>query len=165
MEKIDITERSFICGVCQKADYVECYQSKVSKGTITLEACLSALLFEPKWITFLYKLRNLLVKPFGLDTNMESKKDLNAQKGEKFSFFNVLERSEREILLFADDKHLKAWFSLQYEVNQDIYVVKLTTVIKFHNLMGRVYFSIIKPFHYLIVRNMLARICNQSIQN
>ncbi|WP_159431298.1 DUF2867 domain-containing protein [Bacteroides ihuae] len=160
MEKIDITEHSFIYHVCQSADYVECYQSKASKGTITLESCLSTLLFEPKWITLLYKLRNLLVKPFGLETNMESKKDLNAQKGEKVSFFNVLERSEREILLFADDKHLEAWLSFQYEVYQETYIVKLATVVKFHNLMGRGYFSIIKPFHYLIIRDMLARICN-----
>ncbi|WP_321424186.1 DUF2867 domain-containing protein [uncultured Bacteroides sp.] len=159
MEKVDIAERSFIYDVCRKADYVECYQSKANKGTITLELCLSSFLVEPKWVTFLYKLRNTLVKPFGLETTTELNIDPNAQKGHNFGFFKVLERSEQEILLFANDKHLEAWFSLQHEANQEISVVKFATVVRFHNLMGKIYFSIIRPFHYLIIRNMLARVC------
>ena len=160
MEKVDIAECSFIYDVSQEANYTECYQSKVNNGKITLESCLLSLLYKPQWVKILYKLRNVLVKPFGLKATTGSNATPNVQKGDKFVFFNVLERNEREILLFANDKHLEAWFSIQYDVNQDCSVVTFATVFKYHNLMGRIYFIIIKPFHYLIIRDLLSRTCN-----
>lgn len=159
VKRANIAKQSFIYELSLKADYLECYQTVLNNKSISLEACLSSFTAQPKWVDFLYKLRNTLVKPFGLDTPIHKVADVNPQKGEKLGFFDVLERSETEILLNANDKHLEAWFSIKTESNQNQCVVKIITVVAFHNLMGRIYFFIIKPFHYLIIKDMLNRIC------
>jgi len=159
MEKINIAEQSFIYGFSLSADYSECYQMATNKKSVTLESCLSSFSFRPKWVDFLFKLRNILVKPFNLDTSTDEVTNNNPEKGEKLGFFDVLERSETEILLNANDKHLEGWFSLQYETDKDKHTVKIVTVVKFHNLMGKIYFYTIKPFHYLIIRDALIKMC------
>lgn len=159
VERANIAEQSLIYGHSLNADYSECYQMMTNEKTVTLETCLASFLLKPKWVDFLYKLRNTLVKPFGLDASTDKVTDFNSQKGGKLSFFDVLERNDTEILLNANDKHLEAWFSIQTESNRNQSVVKITTVVAFHNLMGKIYFSIIKPFHYLIVKDMLNRMC------
>jgi len=159
IERTTIPIQSFIYGFSLSADYSECYQASTDNKSVTLELCLSSFSFQPKWVDFLYKLRNILVKPFGLKTSTDEITNINPQKGEKLSFFDVLERSETEILMYANDKHLEGWFSLQYEPDRNKQNVRLTTVVTFHNLMGRIYFYTIKPFHYLIVRDLLSRMC------
>ncbi len=159
IERTTIPMQSFIYGFSLSADYSECYQMSTDKKSITLESCLSSFSFQPKWADFLYKLRNILVKPFGLETSTDEVTNINPQKGEKLGFFDVLERNEAEILMYANDKHLEGWFSLQYEPDGKNNIVRFVTVVTFHNLMGRIYFYTIKPFHYLIVRDMLSRMC------
>jgi len=159
IERTTIPMQSFIYGFSLSADYSECYQTFTDKKSVTLESCLSLFSFKPKWVDFLYKLRNLLVKPLGLKTSTDEITNINPQKGEKLNFFDVLERSETEILMYANDKHLEGWFSLQCEPGRNKHIVRFVTVVTFHNLMGRIYFYTIKPFHYLIVRDMLYRMC------
>jgi len=159
IERTTIPMQSFIYGFSLSADYSECYQMSTDKKSITLESCLSSFSFQPKWVDFLYKFRNILVKPFGLETSTDEVTNINPQKGEKLSFFDVLERSETEILMHATDKHLEGWFSLQYEPYRNKHIVMFATVVTFHNLMGRIYFYTIKPFHYLIVKDLLCRMC------
>ena len=81
IERTTIPMQSFIYGFSLSADYSECYQMFTDKKSVTLESCLSLFSFKPKWVDFLYKLRNLLVKPFGLKTSTDEITNINPQKG------------------------------------------------------------------------------------
>ncbi len=116
-------------------------QTSKSVENITLDV------FEiSNWVEYLLKIRNFLVKPFGLYISTNKRKD----KVLKLPF-KVLEKSKYEIVMGETDKHLDFWVSV-LKCDQN---VMLTTVVKFHNLLGRVYFLPVKPFHKLIVYNSL----------
>ena len=71
--------------------------------------------------------------------------------------FSVIDRSETEIVMAEDDKHLYFRTSLFVEEtsDQNRENVYLTTLVQFHNIWGKLYFSPVKPFHKLIMKALL----------
>ncbi|MFA6873452.1 MAG: DUF2867 domain-containing protein [Bacteroidaceae bacterium] len=161
LKKVDIAKDAFIYQASKEADYKECYETQLIKGNISMKKCLIAFFYNPKWVALLYKLRKILVRPFGLITDDNPTKiNIDVQKGDKCSFFEVLERNETEIVLFGTDKHLEAWCAIQYDLYPDQhYVLRCSTLVKYHNRLGKVYFFLIRPFHYFVIRDLLNRIC------
>ena len=72
--------------------------------------------------------------------------------------FPVIDRSESEIVMAEDDKHLYFRSSLLIQDTSDRYLqaAYLTTIVQFHNIWGKIYFAIVRPFHRLIMKEMLA---------
>lgn len=116
----------------------------------------------PSWGEPLMNIRNALVKAFGLKTgraDFENSVDENIhyEKGSKISFFTVHSRNENEIVLYENDRHLNFRTSVfvnrsNKEGEAEIYS---TTVVKFNNIWGRLYFTPVKPFHRAIVKTSL----------
>jgi len=108
----------------------------------------------PKWIEGLMKLRNVMVKLIGLSS--EKPKDYNESfaVGGYIGFFKIMNLSETEIVMGADDDHLnfRAVISLQPSLTYNVFV---TTLVEYNNKKGKVYMNIIKPFHRLVVRRMV----------
>lgn len=109
------------------------------------------LLFErmfcdfPKPVRWLLGLRNMVMKPFGIKGGI-SFKDL------------VIERNDEEIVLFKADKHLDFWVGLMCsEASTEKRTASVTTVVRFNNTLGKVYFVGIWLFHKLIAGSMLRR--------
>lgn len=99
----------------------------------------------PKPVRWLLGLRNMVMKPFGIKGGI-SFKDL------------VIERNKEEIVLFKADKHLDFWVGLMYsETTSGKQTVSVTTIVRFNNTLGKVYFVGIWLFHKLIVGSMLRR--------
>ncbi len=160
LKQVKIAKGAFIYDPSRNSDYKECYQTELVRGAVSMKKCLAAFLYTPAWLSFLYKLRAVLVKPFGLKTEQVVNKNTDVQKGDRFAFFEVLERNDTEILLYGTDKHLEAWCAIEYELcPEDSYVVRCSTVVKYHNLLGKIYFFIIRPFHYFVIRALLNRVC------
>lgn len=112
----------------------------------------------PKWINNLFKLRNTLVKPFGL--KVDSGKDFQQleeciRTGGSFSFISVSDKSPNETVLCLTDKHLTAYLSVNIKNNDEKDEVGLITLVNFHNKLGYIYFYTIYPFHHIVVRKML----------
>ena len=99
------------------------------------------------------KLRNLLVKPFGLQNEGLGAAQLeeSIRSGGSYGFFSVAAKSSNETVVRLDDKHLSAWMSVM-TVGNDVYAI---TLVKYHNRLGRAYFFVIGPFHKIIVRSAL----------
>lgn len=119
-----------------------------------------------KWIEALFKLRNYLVKPFNLYTpeNVVTKStNERIIKGGKVAFFDVLEVKEEEVLLFADDTHLKAWFSVFIDNDSVSKRITFTTTVQTKNRFGKIYLAVIKPFHKLIIKVMLKKVAQQYL--
>jgi hypothetical protein len=105
---------------------------------------------NPSWIGRLIGLRNLLVKPFGLKTSGENE----PSNGAVIGLFPVLSETPDRLVAGFDDRHLD--FRVIVDVAAGEHVTA-TTLVKTHNLLGRLYLAIVLPFHRVIVRSMLRR--------
>ncbi len=115
---------------------------------------------SPKWISRLFTLRDWLVKPFGIQSGSNDK-NINAfaeciRTGGSYRFVTIPCKSENETILCANDTHLVMYFSVKIDPEStNVKRLTITTLVKFHNLLGRLYFYTILPFHYIIVKSMI----------
>ena len=106
----------------------------------------------PPWIRGLLGLRNLITRPFGLKPGRNRTAPATPQIG----IFPVIRQSPGEVVMGLNDRHLD--FRVSVEIRnldagrQDISV---STAVRTHNLFGRGYLTVVKPFHRLIVPSML----------
>jgi hypothetical protein len=79
--------------------------------------------------------------------------------------FRVYERTDDEVLLGEDDRHLDFRVSmlLQREGLEAPRVV-VATVVRYNGRLGRLYFAVVRPFHRRIVPAMLRRTLGRAAQ-
>jgi hypothetical protein len=113
---------------------------------------------SPRWIDGLMALRNRIVAPLGLKTPVWHRRATEATIG----IFPVVSESSDRLVAGFDDRHLD--FRVIVEVSRagGGSRVTATTVVRTHNLLGRVYLAAVLPFHRIIVRSMLRRIAKPS---
>ncbi|MGD8455006.1 MAG: DUF2867 domain-containing protein [Anaerolineales bacterium] len=133
----------------------------------SIDYILTALFLSsiPGWVRVLLKLRDILVKPFDLETgpipeqvNVDT--SVRYSIGDRAIIFTVIDRSDTEIVMAEDDKHLYFRTSLCIEKTsrQNLENLHLTTLVQYHNIGGRLYFMPVKPFHRLIMKTMLKKL-------
>lgn len=89
---------------------------------------------------------NALVKPFGLITD-----------GRLHD--TVCERNDDELIFGMPDSHLTFHASLWCGAcQQGRQVISITTVVRYNNRFGRIYFFFVRPFHRIIMQTMLSRV-------
>ena len=124
----------------------------------------------PKWIDKLFIFRNKVVKLFGLKTaNNISKRqqqleNFTGQPGEQVGLFKVFHKTDNEIILGENDKHLDFRVSLFLESNNvetNQKELTISTIVKFNNQFGKIYFLPVRPFHKQIVPTMLKGIIKE----
>jgi len=77
------------------------------------------------------------------------------ENADHIDFFPVLSESDEKIVLGLDDRHLDFRILLERQPKANCARYRLTTLVKRHNLFGRIYLFLITPFHKLIVRSVL----------
>jgi len=160
VRKTDIPEGS-ILKECLPANYTDAFSCKFRTGRQLTpdEIMLSFWTVMPKWVGILFKLRNILVKPFGLETNHDQKNEMLREcivKGTSNGFISLAGKSPDETVLLLSDKHLDAYISVYLEdLGANTKNVTLTTLVRFHYWLGYVYFYTICPFHFIVVRSIL----------
>lgn len=108
----------------------------------------------PKWVERLFALRNMIASLFKLKTSIDAVDKPDSQlwePGAQAGIFKVFEIKPNEIILGEDDKHLDFRVSLLITQDGQRKIVTVTTMVKYHNALGRCYFFFVKPFHRLIV--------------
>ena len=114
------------------ADYTDSFQK-----TISSESSIQ--------VNDLFKVRDLIVKPLGLKTN-------------KTFIDLIIEENNEEIILGTEDKHLTFYISIYCSKNYNKrQSVSLTTIVKYNNLLGKIYFYIIWIFHRIVVKYLFKR--------
>jgi hypothetical protein len=134
----------------------------VAKG---MDSLARSTLGDPApWIRLLLGLRDGLVAGFGVKTTQEVRRAAIADNAERIDFFRILARSDRELILGEDDRHLDFRLSLLLRVRPDGSGDELvaTTVVRCHNALGRVYLALIARFHRLVVISNLSRAANKG---
>ncbi|WP_084297724.1 DUF2867 domain-containing protein [Sporolactobacillus laevolacticus] len=72
-----------------------------------------------------------------------------------------MEHTSHEILLGEDDRHLDFRVSILMDEVHELKYVTISTVVFFHNRLGRLYFFVIERFHKAIVSAMLKNMIRQ----
>lgn len=118
----------------------------------------------PDWVEKLFAFRNRVVKLFGLKTPLDSQdkkrllENFRGEPGEQLGLFKVFEKTEQEVILGEDDKHLNFRVSLLIHTDGNDGKKKelaISTAVVFNNWMGKLYFLPVRPFHQLIGPTML----------
>lgn len=121
-----------------------------SRGIDAREVAALAFSKLPDWAGWLLKIRNAVMRPFGIKTDEIG--------------LPVLLESAGEVVVGLNDDHLD--FRTQFRTDTirlgpdgpDLCLITVSTIVRIHNRMGRAYLAVIMPFHRLIVRSLLKRI-------
>lgn len=117
---------------------------------------ISKLIFAtlPNWIGFLMKIRNTIVKRFGLKAEKPENYHSSFEVGGFIGFFQIFSIDQNEIMLGLDDRHLNFRVSI-YNSNENQFNIKVTTLVQYNNLFGKIYMTIVKPFHTIVIKRMI----------
>jgi hypothetical protein len=165
--KTTLPNNSILYTSYKKFDYVDSFRGLLNDNENKITSShLGKAFFSsgPKWVEKLFALRNKIVSIFGLKTpgditNREKQiENFKCEPGEQLGLFKVFAKTENEVILGEDDKHLN--FRVSLLLNQQTNETKkknliVSTTVEFNNWFGRLYFLPVRPFHKLIVPSML----------
>jgi hypothetical protein len=137
-------------------DYYDSYMIK-KKTDDSIDEITKIILTLPGWINLALRIRYyLIVKPFGLSTGRFDNKTENSE--ENSEPVPVIEKDENEIVMGSDDKHLYYRISvMKKEIEQETEIY-LNTIVRFHNIWGKLYFLPVRLGHKLVVKSLLNRL-------
>ncbi|SMO66942.1 Protein of unknown function [Chryseobacterium rhizoplanae] len=166
IKKTEFPEKSVLSQGKKDFDYVDSFEGELKHGSRNIDITEIGNVFftsGPKWGKKMFAFRNKVVRLFGLKTGSETEKQqmekvFKCEVGERMGIFTVFDKTDNEIVIGEDDKHLDFRVSLLFDENKDHLDEKsltISTTVKFHNWLGVLYFLPVRPFHKLIVPAML----------
>ncbi|MEP3246672.1 MAG: DUF2867 domain-containing protein [Sneathiella sp.] len=147
-----------------QVSYQDCYVEELPSDGFDgpVDLFLKMMHPMPWWVRSLMRVRNFIVRFFGLKTGSGMDEiDLNPAHyhvGSHIDFFKITNLSEHEVVVSADDRHLTSSFSLlicEEGAQKRIY---MTSIVRTQEKLGDVYMFVIAPFHRLIVSYLLKRL-------
>lgn len=152
--------------------YVDSYQSDFIDDfgeTGIVEVGKAFFSSAPRWTVNLFAFRNRVVRLFGLKTSGKINiktilENFTCEPGQQIGLFKIYSRTNNELLLGEDDKHLNFRVSLFIDKEKSFKgrkTITISTTVIFNNWFGRFYFFPVRPFHQLIVPDMLKGIVKE----
>ena len=135
------------------ADWADAWRVGVDQPFASAREAAEAIIENfPAWTGAMMALRQILVAPFGLKGRPGS--------GDRIGIFPVVSESRQQLVAGFNDRHLdfRIVVDLEEQAGKPEQAVTLTTVIKRHNLLGRIYLVAVMPFHRAIISTALRRI-------
>ncbi|WP_213279744.1 DUF2867 domain-containing protein [Chryseobacterium indologenes] len=172
IKKTEFPEKSVLSQGKKDFDYVDSFEGELKHGSRNIDITEIGNVFftsGPKWGKKMFAFRNKIVGLFGLKTGSETEKqqleqDFKCEVGERMGIFTVFDKTDNEIVIGENDKHLDFRVSLLFDENKNHFDEKsltISTTVKFHNWLGVLYFLPVRPFHKLIVPAMLKNMIGQ----
>ena len=167
VEKVDIPSGAMRNYEFRPLDYADAFRIKLGTDSDLSMTELAHQVFGksesyPIYVRFLLWLRDLLVKPFGLLTAGDIEKTLD--NDEWIGFFRVYQNSENEIIIGGDDRHLDVRVSLLRTMNDKTSFLTISTFVRLNNLLGKIYFAVIRHFHRIIVPDTIKKALGKQIK-
>jgi len=139
---------------------------KTIEAKVPLRAFIAGMLSHyPWWIVALYRIREILVRTLGLVRHEKPEvlpnidpEELAFEPGRNATFFIVCAALEDAYWVSETpaDKHLKAYLGVVVEALADGRSrFHVFTTVTFLHWTGPVYFNLIRPFHHLVVWEMM----------
>lgn len=135
---------------------------KTIEGDVSLRQFIAGMLaYSPAWLKFLYGVRWFFVRLLGMkQEGLPQESKLRAENvsfvvGEPAIFFTV-QMAEEDHYWFAGitESHLSAHLGVVVEPGQPNRFHVLT-IVHYHRWTGPVYFNVIRPFHHIVVKQMM----------
>ncbi|MEM9422775.1 MAG: DUF2867 domain-containing protein [Pseudomonadota bacterium] len=130
-----------------KGDFIDCYAGPACASP---RAALQEIVAFPRWVQCLLTVRKISTTPFGLSQD-------GPQCENKIGSFPVVHETDEEIVAGYDDKHLNFLVSVQTIGSR----VSLTTWVRCHGWPGKLYLSLIMPFHTMVARDAVLRVARR----
>lgn len=142
-----------------EADWADSYSVRLDRADLEpMQVATDLMGRAPGWVTALLGLRNRIVSLFGLKSA-----ELALTGQDKIGGFPVVEHDQERVVLGFNDKHLDFRIIVSVEPEGTAHQhVSLTTLVRRHNLFGRLYILVVTPFHKLIVKTLLKRFAASS---
>jgi hypothetical protein len=159
--RIDPPPMSAIADWYSGADLLDSYAVTLPHAAPEDLTLLTQALFNspPLWLRGLLRLRDQIVAPLGIKTTTTIREAGATDGRDRIGFFPVLGRTAHEIILGEDDRHLDFRASVLVRTDdRGARRLVATTAVRCHNLLGRTYLAVIRPFHVLVVRSNLSRL-------
>jgi hypothetical protein len=151
LECNEALKNSIVFNEFGKVDYIDSYRA-IKSTDESMEEISNQIFKLPPWIIRLMKIRDVIVRPFGLKTG----KDFGFKdKNPKDYFFAKIAQTENELIMGETDRHLN--FRVSVLIDRLSSLIYLTTVVHYNNRLGKVYFFFIRPFHKIIVKSAMNR--------
>lgn len=161
IQETDIPSTSLVIRSLPHIDFIDAFKCQLPEGQPQNIDSVPHAIFStmPQWIAELLKLRDAIVRPFGLKAsiNAASSKGKSALKpGMTVGVFEVIDRElNEEIILGENDKHLDYRVSVRLDYEGEKVWVIVSTAVNFNNWLGRAYFVPVRPVHRIIVPAMM----------
>ena len=141
------------------AQFIDAFRIDVAGKAIDARSAAERMMSKSaRWIETLLSLRNMIVAPFGLKTSGQNERPPR----ETIGLFPILTQTPDRLVAGFNDKHLDFRVVVDVATSQagsdSGQQVTATTLVRTHNLFGRIYLAVIMPFHRLIVPAMLRKI-------
>lgn len=153
-----IPSKSIILEEFGRVDYFDSYM--VEKSTkLSVDEIATEIFRMSKVDAILMKIRDSIVRLFGLAVIKEAANEQDYYPvGSKLINFTVSARNESEIVMGENDKHLI--FKTSVFVDREESKIYLTTIVKYNNLGGKLYFIPVKPIHKILVKSQFKKKMN-----
>jgi hypothetical protein len=159
----EILKHKKLASYIQNADYMD---TKTITGEVSLRYFISKMLsYYPWWLLVLYRIREVMVNILGLEKHEKPEtlpviepEALSFKPGETASFFIVHNTKEDTywVAETPEDKHLKAYLGVVAEKQGSTSTkFHVFTSVTYLHWTGPVYFNLIRPFHHVVVRQMM----------
>jgi hypothetical protein len=159
--EVPLPEGSLVIRAFERLDYFDAFEAALPKSAPqTVDPFVRKLILSrPGWIDSLMGVRDAAMGLFGFKTSMPKEEDLpeRFEPGTKLGLFEVFARADNEVVLGADDSHLNFRLSVFIRGSEEKSAV-ISTIVRFNNAFGRIYFTPVKPFHKVIVRAMFQHV-------
>ncbi len=135
-----------------------CLELPAGHSLTASEAARACLQQAPTWVLWLMRLRNALVRKLGLATPLPPGGQLQhgpLAPGDLVGPFQTFTANPTEVLLGLNDHHLDFRVSVFVSREAAATRVFMSTAVQYHNLAGRLYFAVVRPFHGAVVPAML----------
>jgi hypothetical protein len=175
ISEVEIPDNYLISQYNGKIDYKDNFQLKTDtlKHVPIPKECLVVFFksFSPL-LTKLIIAREIIAEKMGLKT---AKKLSNRQRsrridefegniGESIALFEVLDTNDVELLTGQTDKHLDFKLSFISYKEGKHNIIELATTVKTHNLLGKIYFLFVKPFHRYFMKRLLRKMNEELLK-
>lgn len=175
--KSELPQQSILNMDKTKYDYIDSFLGILHDKQNTLTSTQlgkSFFAYSPNWVGKLFSLRNKIVSLFGLKTSSkitdrtQQLNNFECQVGQQLGLFKIFHKTENEVIMGENDKHLNFRVSLLFKQN-DLETTKkevfISTTVEFNNWFGKLYFLPVRLFHKKIVPVMLKSIIDNLEKN
>lgn len=139
------------------AQYADAFSVTVNNATLDARSAAERALGQsPRWARILLSLRDVIMAPFGVTTS----KSARHSSANRIGIFPIVSETPERIVAGFDDSHLDFRVLIDVAPSGNDRRVTATTLVLTHNWLGRIYLTVIMPFHLLIVRAMLRQVAD-----